>query len=290
MTTDTLRMVPLFESLNEEQARGLCELLETIECQPNQVLFRAGDAGNAMYLIEQGKVGITMKAADGHEITIAELMQGDFFGEMAMLDGKPRSANAVAMEISRVAILSRNDFLAFVQRNSSVALQMLSALAHRLRRTDELLQNRATRNVNEEEAAHLTFADRAADAIAEFGGSWKFIGVFFSLFLLWMGVNAWAVARVMFGSQPFDPAPYVLLNLVLNIITALQAPIIMMSQNRQSHKDRLRADLDYAVNLKNELSLNEILQRLYVLERDCLRLTGERSGGGGIGNEIGGRV
>src|SRR5690242_16522121 len=108
MTTDTLRTVPLFESLNDEQAHGLCELLETIECQPNQVLFRAGDAGNAMYLIEQGRVDITMKATDGHEITIAELTRGDFFGEMAMLDGKSRSASATAMEESRVAILSRN--------------------------------------------------------------------------------------------------------------------------------------------------------------------------------------
>lgn len=272
MTTNTLRTVPLFESLSDGEASALCELLETIDCLPYQVLFQAGDAGDGMYLIEQGKVSISMKAADGYDLTIAELGAGDFFGEMAMLDGQPRSARATALEPSRLAILSRKDFLSFVQGNANVALEMLSALAHRLRRTDELLQNRITRNVNEEEAALLTFGDRAADVIAEFGGSWKFIIASLALFVIWVSLNTILLTR-----QPFDPFPFILLNLALNMITALQAPIIMMSQNRQSHKDRLRADLDYAVNLKNELALNEILQRLQVLERDCLRLTGERS-------------
>jgi uncharacterized membrane protein len=268
MTPDTLRTVPIFESLDEKGASALCDLLETIDCLPDQVLFRAGDAGDGMYLIEQGTIGISMKAADGQQLTIAELGRGEFFGEMAMIDGKPRSATATALESSRLAILSRHHFLSFVQSNSNVALEMLGALAHRLRRTDELLQNRITRNVNEEEAAHLTFGDRAADTIAEFGGSWKFIIASIGLFIIWIGTNAFLLTRT-----PFDPFPFILLNLALNMITALQAPIIMMSQNRQSHKDRLRADLDYAVNLKNELALNEILQRLQVLERDCLRLT-----------------
>jgi CRP/FNR family cyclic AMP-dependent transcriptional regulator len=272
MTPNTLRTVPLFESLDETGARALCDLLDTVDCLPNQVLFRAGDAGDGMYLIEQGTIGISMKAADGQQLTIAELGRGEFFGEMAMIDGKPRSATATALEPSRLAILSRRHFLSFVQSNSNVALEMLGALAHRLRRTDELLQNRITRNVNEEEAAHLTFGDRAADTIAEFGGSWKFIIASISLFILWIGTNAFLLTR-----KPFDAYPFILLNLALNMITALQAPIIMMSQNRQSHKDRLRADLDYAVNLKNELALNEILQRLQVLERDCLRMTVERN-------------
>ena len=274
MNADTLRTVPLFESLSDKEARALCEMLETIDCLPHQVLFRAGDVGDGMYLIEKGKISISMTAADGHELTIAELSHGDFFGEMAMLDGQPRSARATAAEESRLAILSREHFLSFVHGNANVAIEMLSALAHRLRRTDELLQNRITRNVNEEEAAQLTFADNAADVIAEFGGSWKFIIFSLVLFVIWVAMNT-----VLLTRQPFDPFPFILLNLALNMITALQAPIIMMSQNRQSHKDRLRADLDYAVNLKNELALNEILQRLQVLERDCLRLSGEKRGG-----------
>src|SRR2546423_3658948 len=271
MTTDSLRNVPLFESLEEPVAKELCDLLETVDCRTDQTLFRAGDAGNAMYLIETGQVRISVKAADGNEITVAELGPGDFFGEMAMLDGQARSANATALEDSRLASLSRKHFLSFMQTNSSVALEMLSAMANRLRATDELLQRRVARNVNEEEAATLTFGDRAADVIAEFGGSWKFIIFSLALFIIWVGTNTFLLTR-----KPFDPFPFILLNLALNVITALQAPIIMMSQNRQSHKDRLRADLDYKVNLKNELALNEILQRLHVLERDCLRLTPDK--------------
>jgi CRP/FNR family cyclic AMP-dependent transcriptional regulator len=271
MTPDALRNVPLFESLDDEAATEICELLDAVECNPGQSLFRAGDAGNAMYLIERGLVRISMSSTDGQELILAELARGDFFGEMALIDGNPRSANAIAMEPSRLAVLSRHHFLAFIRKSPNAAVEMLTALTRRLRRTDELLRHLATRNVNEEEASQLTFADRAADVIAEFGGSWKFIIFSIALFILWVGMNTFLLTR-----KPFDPFPFILLNLALNMITALQAPIIMMSQNRQSHKDRLRADLDYKVNLKNELTLSEILHRLHVLERDCLRITEQR--------------
>src|SRR5437773_5085478 len=150
----------------------------------------------------------------------------------------------------------------------NVALEMLTALANRLRRTDELLRHSVTRNVNVEEAAHLTLSDRAADIIAEFCGSWKFIisAVFF--FNLWVLINSWLLA-----DRPFDVYPYLLLSTVINMLAILQAPIILMSQNRQAHKDRLRSEIDYQINLKNELALNEILDRLKTLEQDCLRLT-----------------
>lgn len=279
MTTDTLRSVPLFESLDDKAAQELCDLLDTLDCHTGQTLFRAGDAGDSMYLIERGMVRISMKSSDGEELILAELGRGDFFGEMALIERKARSANATAMEASRLLVLSRKHFLAFLGSSPNVALEMLTALSRRLRRTDELLHHLATRNVNEEEASHLTFADRAADVIAEFGGSWKFIIASISLFILWVVTNTILLTR-----KPFDIYPFILLNLVLNMVTALQAPIIMMSQNRQSYKDRLRADLDYKVNLKNELALGEILRRLHVLERDCLKLTSERSQA-----ELGGR-
>ena len=274
MTTDTLRSVPLFESLDDQAAREVCELIDTVDCHSSQTVFRTGDAGDSRYLIERGMVRISMKSADGEELILAELGRGDFFGEMALIDGKARSANATAMEASRLLVLSRKHFLTFLSSSPNVALEMLTALTRRLRRTDELLHHLATRNVNEEEAAHLTFADRAADVIAEFGGSWKFIIFSLILFTLWIAANTFLLTR-----KPFDPFPFILLNLALNVITALQAPIIMMSQNRQSYKDRLRADLDYKVNLKNELALTEILRRLHVLERDCLDMTAARSEG-----------
>jgi uncharacterized membrane protein len=159
-----------------------------------------------------------------------------------------------------LAVLPRAEFRAFLRKNPDVALGILTALTHRLRRTDDLLRHRVSRNVNEEDAAHLTMADRAADVLAEFGGSWKFIGVSISFTIFWIMLNT------LFLLRPFDEYPYVLLNLVLGMIAGLQAPIIMMSQNRQGQKDRLRADLDYRVNLKNELLLSEVLRRLEALE------------------------
>ncbi len=271
MTIDTLRQVPLFESLDDEAAGELSHLLESVDCKTGTPLFRAGDQGDAMYLIERGKVRISVQATDGQELTLTELGRGDFFGEMALLDGQRRSANAVVAEDARLALLSREHFLSFMRSSPDVALEMLTALANRLRRTDDLLRHSTTRNVNIEEAAQLTLADRAADIIAEFGGSWKFISLSTVFFLSWMALNTWLLV-----DRAFDPYPYVFLNLVLAIIVSLQTPIILMSQNRQAHKDRLRSDLDYRVNLQNELALNEILQRLKTLEREYLRLASEK--------------
>ena len=261
MTIDTLRHVPLFESLDDESARKLCQLVDSIDCKAKTFLFRAGDEGDAMYVIERGKVRISVQATDGRDMTLTELGRGDFFGEMALLDGQRRSADAVVAEDARLAVLSRDHFLSFVRSSPNVALEMLTALANRLRHTDELLRHSATRNVNVEEAAQRTLADRAADVIAEFGGSWKFIIAAVLFFNLWVLINSFANSR-------FDAYPYLLLSTAINMLTLLQAPIILMSQNRQSHKDRLRAEIDYQINLKNELALNEIIDRLKVLERD----------------------
>src|SRR5689334_1427843 len=260
MTLEALRSVPLFASLDDDAARELRSLLSDKTVPQNTRLFRQGEKGDAMYLIESGRVRISIRDEDDAEVILAELAQGDFFGEMAIIDGRQRSADAKVIEDAQFAILSREAFLSFVRNNPDVALEMLSALTDRLRRTDELLRHRVSRNANEEEEARLTVADRAADMIAEFGGSWKFIGASISFSLLWIAFNSW------FLFHPFDEYPYVLLNLVLGMVAGLQAPIIMMSQNRQGQKDRLRADLDYRVNLKNELLLSEVLRRLESLE------------------------
>jgi uncharacterized membrane protein len=264
MTLEALRSVPLFASLDDDAARDLRNLLSEKTVPQNTRLFRQGDTGDAMYLIESGRVRISIRDDDEQEVTLAELAQGDFFGEMSIIDGRQRSADARVIEDSRLAVLSRDAFLSFVRKKPDVALEMLSALIDRLRRTDELLRSRVSRNVNEEEKARLTLADRAADMIAEFGGSWKFIGVSIALIIFWIIFNSYILVR------GFDPAPYQMLNLVLAVIAGMQAPIIMMSQNRQGEKDRLRADLDYQVNLKNELSLAEVLRRLDVLESERL--------------------
>ncbi len=284
MTLEALRSVPLFSSLDDDATSELRDLLEVRDVARNTSLFRTGDKGDAMFLIESGRVRISVKDADGSEVTLAELARGDFFGEMAIIDGKARSADALVVEDARLAVLSRNNFLSFVHGKPDVALKMLSAITHRLRRTDELLRQRVSRNANEEEAARMTFADRLADLIAEFGGSWTFIIITVAFMAIWMLVNS-----LILGNSSFDPYPFVFLLFVLNILQAFQAPIIMMSQNRQSGKDRLRSDLDYEVNLKNELALAEILRRLDVLESERLPILFEEQNRrlGGKGNGTG---
>ena len=259
-----LRGVPLFAALDDAAVEELCGYLHPVELKGGSRLFRVGDSADAMYIIESGRVRITVTDADGREVILASLGHGDFFGEMAMLDGHGRSADATVTEDSCLAVLTRENFLTFVSSDARIVLEMLSAITRRLRRTDDLLRHRVSRNANEEDARNLTLADRAADKIAEFGGSWKFIAFEIGLFLSWMAANTWLLTK-----PGFDPYPYVFLNLVLAIICGLQAPIIMMSQNREAQKDRLRADLDYQVNLKNEILLGEILRLLEKREKDA---------------------
>ncbi len=261
MDLQAVRAVPLFQSMRSAETAELFQLLTARDIAAGTALFHRDDPGNAMFFIERGRIRISVTDADGHDTVLAEMGAGDFFGEMAMVDGQMRSADATAIEDSHLAVLARDDFRSFVRRKPDIALGLLTAMTQRLRRTDNLLRHRISRNANEIEAANLTLADRAADLIAEFGGSWKFIGASICFSLFWIALNSW-----LFYHGAFDPFPYVLLNLVLGMVAGLQAPIIMMSQNRQGEKDRLRADLDYRVNLKNELLLTEVLRRLESLE------------------------
>jgi uncharacterized membrane protein len=265
MTLEALRAVPLFASLDDAAAEALRSLLDMRSAPRGSRLFRTGEAGDSMYLVEDGRVRIHLHDADGEDVTLAELARGDFFGEMAILDGKPRSADATVTDDARLAVLSRGDFLGFVRTNPDVALKMLSAVSERLRRTDELLRRRVSRNANEVERERMTIADRMADAVTHFGGSWKFITATALFVLLWILFNSWYLST---GSP--DPYPYSFLDVINGIVAALLAPIILISQNRESAKDRLRADLDYQVNLKNELAIAEVLRRLDLLESERL--------------------
>ena len=280
MTLEALRSVPLFASLNDDDAAALRGLLELEQRPAGTSLFRKGEAGDALYLILGGRVRIHVRDEDGEEVTLTELAGGDFFGEMAILDGKPRSADATVSEDARLAVLSRAHFHAFVRRNPGVGLTMLGAITERLRQTDEMLRQRVTRNLNEVESEQKTFADRMADAVTEFGGSWWFIVATIAFIVFWVVYNS-TIRR----DQGIDPFPYQFLDVMNGIVAALLTPIILISQNRQGDKDRLRADLDYQVNLKNEMALNEVMRRLDVLESERLpmlfsKLTDEAGGRG----------
>ena len=256
--------------LDDTSTFEIWRLLSFRQLESGASLFHRGDPGNSMFLIDSGRIRISVKDADGHDAVLTELGPGEFFGEMVILDNQPRSADATVIESAKLAVLAREDLRSLVRKNPDIALAILTSMTQRLRHTDNLLRHRVSRNANEEAAARLTVADRAADMIAEFGGSWKFIGASIAFSLFWILLNSWLIYR-----RSFDPFPYVLLNLVLGMVAGLQAPIIMMSQNRQGEKDRLRADLDYRVNLKNELLLTEVVHRLEALETGRVYRTNE---------------
>jgi len=273
MTLDAIRSVPLFGSLDDEAAVNLRNLLRVNDVPTNTSLFRAGDKGDAMYLIEQGRVQITITDEDKKQIVLAELAQGDFFGEMAIIDGKQRSADATVIETARLAVLSRENFLSFIHDNPKVALEMLSATFSRLRRTDKMLQQRVSRNVNVVYEKSLNTLDRVAIAITNRVGSFGFFLIILGWTVVWTGYNILASEVPSLHLRAFDPFPaFVAYLLISNVIQILLMPLIMVGQNLQGRHSETRAELDFQVNLKNEISLTEVLRRLDVIESERLPL------------------
>jgi CRP-like cAMP-binding protein len=273
MTLDAIRSVPLFASLDDEAAANLRNLLRVNDVPTNTSLFRAGDEGDAMYLIEQGRVQITITDEDKKPIVLAELAQGDFFGEMAIIDGKQRSADATVVETARLAVLSRENFLSFIHDNPKVALEMLSATFSRLRRTDKMLQQRVSRNVNVVYEKSLKTLDRLAIAITNRVGSFGFFLIILGWTAVWTSYNILASEVPALHLRAFDPFPaFVAYLLISNVIQILLMPLIMVGQNLQGRHSETRAELDFQVNLKNEISLTEVLRRLDVIESERLPL------------------
>jgi uncharacterized membrane protein len=231
-------------------------------------VFALGDAGDALYVIEDGAVDI-VAGSGKQKVVLASLFKQQYFGELSLLDGAPRSASAVASRATQLLALERDDFVEFIKKRPDAALAIMHEVGERMRATNELMTRTVTRNVLEEEDQKLTFGERIADAVAVFGGSWPFIFMFGGFMAVWMLWNSLFHAPIA-----FDPLPFMFLNLFLSTLAALQAPIIMMSQNRQSTKDKALAVNDFQVNLKNEVSIDkvlrsqgEVLQRLAAIEQ-----------------------
>ncbi|MEO8216915.1 MAG: DUF1003 domain-containing protein [Acidobacteriota bacterium] len=250
---ELLTNVPLFRSLDDDDLQVLAGQLELRNVDRGTAVFREGETGpNSLFIIEDGSVEISRSTARG-TVELATLYAGQYFGELSLIDGSPRSATATAAKDSRLMVLHRDDFVDFLHKDPAAALLIMGELAARLRNTNELMAQQVSRNVNEEMDEKLTFGQRVADRVAAFGGSWPFIFVFGGIMVVWIGINATNLFR-------FDPFPFILLNLVLSTIAALQAPVIMMSQNRQSTKDKLLAENDFRVNLKSEMEISQVLR------------------------------
>jgi CRP/FNR family transcriptional regulator, cyclic AMP receptor protein len=256
-----LAEVPVFQLLDDQERGALCQFLEPEHFAKGETIFSYGDAGDTIYMVRSGRVEVFVENNAGQKIVLAENERGDVFGEISLLDGGPRTAYAVALEETEALTLDRERLLEFISRHPHAALDLLTVMGRRLRNTDELLRSQVSRNVNEEAEERLTFGERIADRVATFGGSWTFICIFGFVLAAWVVLNSVALRR-----RSFDPYPYILLNLFLSMLAALQAPVIMMSQNRQSAKDRLKADADFEVNMKAELEIAQLhikVDRIY---------------------------
>lgn len=256
--TDLLRSIPLFEGLSQEDLDHLAKTLVERRLMGGEMIFDQGDAGSEMYIVAQGHVNIHLPGEASRRVSLKDITVGEYFGELALFDDKPRSASALATTDAVLLELSRETLSAYLERRPRAAMAILRTMAERLRETNAMLSERAAKNMVEEIERHLSWSDRLADKVAELNGSWFFIIGLIGVTGLWMYVNK----AGLFSGDPFDPYPYVFFNLVLAILVALQGPLIMMSQNRQSLKDRATAETDFKVNLKNEVNIESILREL----------------------------
>jgi len=255
-----LREVPLFSEMDEHEVAGIREIMDVMKFKPGQVIIREGETGDLFYVITEGEVEIIIRDADGSDVVLHRAGPGDFFGELSMLTNEPRSARVRAMEPVTTLALGRDDFFDFLRTHTHAAIDVLVELGGRLHANDLIFRSMASRNVNEVEEERMTFGQRVADKVADTIGSWPFIIIQTIILTVWiiLNVTAWI--------NRWDPYPFILLNLMLSFQAAYSGPVIMMSQNRQSSKDRLAAEIDHQVNAKAELEINNLMRRMDELE------------------------
>lgn len=259
----SLARVPLFQRLEPHELERLAQEIEHINYKAGETIFHEYDTADALYVVEEGSVRIWVTDDDVEQVTLAELNPGQFFGELAVLNRGPRSSSASAIIDTHLHRLSSERFENFLMAHPDCAIDVINEIGSRLRQTNLLVTQRASRNVNVVMEKQYTFGQRVADRVAAFGGSWTFIFIFGGILLVWMTTNTVLLARIGHGETgaQWDPYPYILLNLLLSTLAALQAPVIMMSQNRAAEKDRLAAEEDFKVNLKSELMLEELVRK-----------------------------
>ena len=257
-----LREVPLFSEMDETEVAGIRAIMDEIKFKPDQIIIREGEIGALFYVLTEGTVQVTIANADGEQIVLQEIEPGGFFGELSMLTNEARSAQVRALTDVTVLALERQEFFGFLNKKPSAAIDVLIELGGRLHTMDGVLRRMVSRNVNEVDAESLTLGQRIADTVASTMGSWPFIIVQSTLLACWITLNATA------WINHWDPYPFILLNLMLSFQAAYAAPFIMMSQNRQSSKDRIAAEIDHQVNQKAELEVGLLMQRMNDLEQE----------------------
>jgi uncharacterized membrane protein len=256
---EALKHVPLFALLDEEETAVLAGQVELKKFAPRQRIYKMGDAAGQAYVMVSGRVRVTTLDQDHQEVVIDEPGHGDFFGFASMLEQTPHQTTAIALEQSECLEVDRQDIAVLLQRKPLAGMDMLTVLGRHFHSSQQLVRVRASRNPNEMIEKEATFGERIADTVAGFGGSWTFIITFLTVLVIYTIVN------ISLGKAAWDPYPFILLNLFLSMLAALQAPVIMMSQNRQDTKDRLRSELDFDVNRRAESEIQGLARKLNLL-------------------------
>src|SRR5215471_18770206 len=252
---DIFNDVPIFALLDADERQVLAQQVSAKTFAKGETIFKAGDPGIHAYLVQYGKVNVSITdVADA----------GGLVGMSSLLANSNHLTTAVAVEDTCAIEIDRTDISTLLQQRPLAGLDMMTMIESQLRATHELMRTRVSRNLNTEMEEAETLGDRMADLMAKFGGSWKFVISFGVVMVVYTVINS-------LMAKPWDPYPFILLNLFLSMLAAVQAPVIMMSQNRQDSKDRMRSELDYNVNLKAELEIGELLQRIGRIEQRLTR-------------------
>jgi CRP/FNR family cyclic AMP-dependent transcriptional regulator len=256
---EELRHVPLFALLDDDEMSVLATQVDMKRFAPRQRIYKMGDPGKHAYVMLSGTARVTTVDQDHQEVVVDEPKHGEFFGFASMLEETPHQTTAYALDECVCVEISRDDIAVLLQRKPMAGMDMLTVLGRQFHASQQLVRLRASRNSNEVIEEESTLGERIADAVARFGGSWTFIITFGVVLVTYTSLN------VAIPGRAWDPYPFILLNLFLSMLAAIQAPVIMMSQNRQDTKDRLRGELDYDVNRRAESEIQEIAGRLNML-------------------------
>jgi uncharacterized membrane protein len=256
---DILRKVPLFALLDDDETAVLAGQVELKTFAPRQRIYKIGDPGGQAYVMVSGQVRVTTVDQDNQEVTVDEPTYGEFFGFASMLEQTPHQTTATALEETICVEVDRQDISVLLQRKPHAGMDMLTVLGRQFHASQRLVRVRASRNPNDIIEKEATFGERIADKVAGFGGSWTFI-IAFS-----MAISLYTLINITLKQSAWDPYPFILLNLFLSMLAAIQAPVIMMSQNRQDTRDRLRGELDYDVNRRAEVEIQGLARKLNTL-------------------------
>ena len=254
-----LKEVPLFALLDDEEMAVLASQVEVKRFNARQRIYKIGDPPGQAYVLVSGAVRVTIIDEDNQEVVVDEPSHGEFFGFASMLDETPHQTSAQALDDVVCVEVDRKDIAVLLERKPMAGMDLLTVLGKQFHSAQELVRVRAMRNANEMIDEESTFGERIADQVARFGGSWRFI-ISFGIVL-----TVYTLINIILGGKAWDPYPFILLNLFLSMLAAIQAPVIMMSQNRQDTKDRLRSQLDYDVNRKAESEIQMLSQKLNLM-------------------------